>query len=338
MKAVTLISAIFCVGLAMFPSSISADSISVQTQQIAPAGNNICTSLSAYSFVPYVYDGSLHSFSFTVPDSSYVAIAGSVGESPIPFQLMTRQGTENNLQVHVDIETTPISGSLPVSVTLMSAKGGQAICMSVVLIQVSEPTGEVVTVPEPETTAPPLITIPPITPPVVIGEQPEEEGEIGTGTTSPEVIGEEEGSKVPFTIAGLQNKLVELCLAGSAPRLWILLVAVYAVIVIVAVFTQLPSPQTYSVGQRTATVIVPFALLAAFWFFSEACRTGLWAPITSIVLALAGLVGIYWNDPRITKYTTKITGFFVKTETQKKLPIPSSKAIVTPPPTKKPGA
>lgn len=336
--AISLISAIFCVGLALFPSSIAADIVSVQTKQLMSSGSNVCVPLSAYSFTPHVYDGALHSFAFTISDSSYVALAGTVGNTSIPFQFMTRRGTIDNLQVHVDIETTPISGSLPLSVTLMSAKGGQPVCISVVLMEVLAPSGQTVVVPQTDTIPPTVV----VTPPVTVIEQPEEgEGEIiNTGTTSPVITegeGDEEGA-VPFTIGGMQNKIVELCLAGSASRLWILLVAVFAVVAIIAVFAQLPAPQTYSRGQRTATILVPFILLAAFWYFSEACRVGIWAPITSVFIALAGLVGIYWNDPRVTPYTAWIKNLVVKTDPQKTLPIPNTKAMVTPPPTKKPDA
>lgn len=342
-RAITLISAIFCVGLAMFPSSIAADIVSVQTQQVIPAGGNTCVPLSAYNFTPYIYDGALHSFSFTIPDSSYVALAGTVGDTSIPFQLMTRSGTVDNLQIHVDIDTTSISGTLPLSVTLMSVKDGQSVCMSVVLMEV------------PGLISPTTVTvIPPTYVPAPIGLVPQtiteikEAGEVepvDIGTTSPEVaaeVGSSTEDVIPFTIGSMGNKIVELCLAGNTSRLWILLVATYAVIAIVAVFAQLPAPQVYSLTQRTATVLVPLALLAAFWFFSEACRVSLWAPVASVLIALLSLVGIYWNDPRTTPYTGWIKkAFGGETSPQKALPIPhakDSRAIVTPPPIKKPDA
>src|SRR3989344_8081280 len=132
--AIDFISAAFCVSLSVFPSSISADIVGTQTRALIAVAGSACVPLSAYGFTPYVYDGALHSFEFTVPDSSYVALTGTVGNTPIPFQFMTRRGdAADALRVHVDISTTPIHGMLPLSVTLLSAQGtGQSVCMSIV--------------------------------------------------------------------------------------------------------------------------------------------------------------------------------------------------------------
>ena len=158
--AITLISVMFSVAFAAFPGGAAADISSVRTQQLLPVGGNTCTPLSAYDFAPYVYDKTLHSFAFTVSNSSYVALAGSVGGTSVPFYLMTRHGDAMGaLRVHVDIPTTPVSEGLLLSVTLVSAQGGgQPVCMSTVSMMVSGTTGSAEGSVSVSTTAPTSIT------------------------------------------------------------------------------------------------------------------------------------------------------------------------------------
>src|SRR3989344_4948306 len=160
--AAAFISATFCVSLSAFPSAIAADTISTETRQVFPTGSNTCVPLSAYSFTPYIYEGALHSFEFTVPDNSYVALTGSVGNTPIPFRFMTRRGdAADALRVHVDISTTPIPGMLPLSVTLMSARGGQSVCMSTVVMTTS--SASISSTTPPQSTGDIGASVPPVT-------------------------------------------------------------------------------------------------------------------------------------------------------------------------------
>src|SRR3989344_2331414 len=121
------------VGLTL-PSKTFAAEVSVQTAQLLPPGSNTCAPLPVSGFTPYVYNGALHAFEFSVSDSSYVAIAGSAGNTSIPFNQMTRRiEASGTLRVHADMATTPIRGSLTVNVTMLSSKGaGQPVCISII--------------------------------------------------------------------------------------------------------------------------------------------------------------------------------------------------------------
>ena len=132
----------FVVLLTTFPVKASAlETISTQTMQVLPVGGNACAPVSATNFTSYIYDGALHSFEFTLPDPSYVALIGSAGNTPISFQTMTRRTDTitGSLRVHVDIPTTPILGMLPIRVTLLSARTGSPVCLMVVSISVTGP-------------------------------------------------------------------------------------------------------------------------------------------------------------------------------------------------------
>ena len=118
--------------LTALPTRASALEVASQTAQVLPVGGNSCAPVSVANFTPYVYDGALHSFDFTISDPSYVALMGSVGNTSIPFSLMTRRVDASGvLRVHVDIGTTPIRGTLPIKVTLLSSRTGSPVCLTV---------------------------------------------------------------------------------------------------------------------------------------------------------------------------------------------------------------
>lgn len=337
-SAVIFISATFCASLSVFPSTTKAEVVSVQTRQLLPAGNSACTPLSAYNFTPYVYDGALHSFEFTVPDSSYVALAGTVGDTPIPFQFMTRRGDASSaLRVHVDIQTTPIHGMLPLSVTLLSAQGtGQSVCMSIVIMATTAIAPQpVATTGEsgPTTTSKPTSQEPISVLPSSNNQIDATDEEDASPTASEAIIPAAPG----FTLASIQNKIVESCATtGSAMRLWVILLVMYIAAVAIATLAQPSTFRTYSQGQRVATILTPLVLLLAFWYFTESCRATLWAPVAAILIALVSLLALFWNDSRIAPYVSRFKTM-LKDSDQSPPATPSpSQPMITPPPTKKP--
>src|SRR3989344_5417979 len=106
------------------PVTAHGAEVAVQTAQLLPPGANTCAPAVVSGFTPYMYEGALHSFEFTVADSSYVAIVASVGSIDIPFNQMSRQVTQSGVRIHADLATTPIRAALPITVTMLSAKGG----------------------------------------------------------------------------------------------------------------------------------------------------------------------------------------------------------------------
>src|SRR3989344_6150595 len=83
-----LAACVLFASISAFPVQTSA--LEVSTQQVLPPGGSACAPTSAVNFTPYIYEGELHSFEFTLPDASYVALLGSVGHTPISSQQMTR--------------------------------------------------------------------------------------------------------------------------------------------------------------------------------------------------------------------------------------------------------
>ena len=333
--AVAVISMALCLSLSSFPTSVSADIIGVQTRALIPVEGSSCVSLSAYGFTAYEYDGALHSFEFTVPDSSYVALSGSVGNTSIPFQFMTRRGAGDALRVHVDIATTPITGTLPIRVVLVSAKGAQqSVCMAAVIMSVQKGGQSSDSSVAGNTVSP----VQPSTPVTVKPNLPRDNGEdLTTGTTTPSVVGTSSVvATAPSILAGLQNAVLRSCaVTNGAIRLWIILLAVYAIMVALVVFVEHPALRTYSLTERAVTIVIPFILLFGFWYIVESCRATPWAPIGAMIIALLGVAALYRNDSHVSMYSKRAqTLFTVKSEESQK---PSSNApMITPPPASKP--
>jgi len=273
------------------------DATLVQTSQLLPPGGNSCAQLPVTGFTPYVYDGALHAFEFDVPDSSYVAIGGTVGDTVIPFNHLLRMTNgAGNLRVHADIATTPIQGSLIVSVTMLSAKGPtQPVCMSVVISGVADQGGTAPVTATPSTPSIPATPAPSVseTPEEVIDEESIEE----EPTTDDEEESMEETSATSTSaVTTMANSISDYCLGGGALKLWIILLVVYALVVLGTILGQPKLPTTFRSQEWTATaIVVPFLLLFGFWYFAESCRTSAWIPVAATVIALAGLSAAFWE-------------------------------------------
>src|SRR3989344_1069567 len=283
------------VSFIIIPKQASAAELSAQTAQILPLGGSTCTPLAVSGFTPYVYGGALNSFEFYVHDTSYVALIGSAGGTSIPFNTMTRRaGPSGSVQIHVDVAATPINGTLPVAVTLLSAKGsGQPVCISVVTATVQSSGSVAVITPispspivrptPPAPTPAPAKPAPTTSAPAPVTPTPATTG--GAAATSP-------------LLASIQNSLRSACVAdGGAVRIWFLLLAVYALIVIAALFWR-PSqiPPAYGKEWVASAITIPFILLFGFWYLVESCRISPWVPAIAILIALAGLLAAFWND------------------------------------------
>ncbi len=276
------------------PSFASAAEVSVQTAQLLPLGANTCPAASVSGFTPYVYNGSLDAFEFTVSDSSYVAIAATVGNTGIPFNQMTRLGDASGaVRIHADLQSTAVGPGLPVSVTLLSAKGsGQPVCITMVSTTVTH-DGDLVIAPPAPTPAP---TPKPVTPPVTVAPKP-----APTPAPTPVSVTPSTSTKPTVTATSAafmttQNILKGMCTGAGADRLWFILLAVFAAIVAFAVFGQSQVPPALRSQEWTAAaIVVPFLLLFGLWYFVESCRTTPWVPVIATIIALAGLGVAFWE-------------------------------------------
>lgn len=282
--------------LLIAPSFASAAEISVQTAQLLPPGSNTCTPASVTGFTPYIYDRSLHSFEFTVGDSSYVAIAATVGNVNIPFNQMTRMGAAAGaVRIHADLPSMPVRGGLPISVTMLSAKGsGQPVCITSVATTIT-PSGGLSLTPPSAAPSPTPVTSP------------------ATGTTAPKPKptpapasavkpatttggGAKETTATSAAFATTQNILKDICTGAGADRLWFILLAIFVAIVAFAVFGQAQLPPAMRTQEwMAAAIVVPFLLLFGLWYFAESCRTSPWVPVIATIIALAGLAIAFWE-------------------------------------------
>ena len=302
--AVRLLLAVIVVGVgivamsAVFPSHVFAAEVSVQTAQLLPPGSNTCAPLAASGFTPYVYDNALHAFEFTLQDSSYVAVIGTVGNTNIPLNQMRRQiDSTGALRIHADVATTQIRGSLPITVTLLSAKGpSQPVCVSVVVTTLLGSGSAAPTpAPAPSSGASSAPAPKPSTPAAAAT----------TSKTKPSSVGDKDKTKTGTSTAALavtQNvvtALKDICSPKNAPTLWVILLVLYAAGVAAVVFGK-PKMPAFMQSQESiaAAIVVPFLLLFGLWYFAESCRINAWAPAIATIIALAGLSVAFWEKPK----------------------------------------
>lgn len=319
----------FTIVLATFPVKAFALDAATQTSQVLPAGGNNCPAVSATNFTPYIYEGGLHSFEFTVSDASYVALAGSAGNTPISFNLVTRKTDPSGmLRLHVDIETTPISGTLPLKVTLLSARAGSPVCMTVVSVGVSSaglaPVQNISSV----NTIPRTVTAAPTTSGSSATPAPKPSTSTDPVPTSKQVL----TTSMPDGSAVGTAKVAfgKMCSSEtSAYRLWLILLVLYILTVGAILWAEFPVSATWArTPERVATItLVLLLLLLTFWYFSISCRAALWMPLMAFLVAVLGLLAAFWNHPRVTQ-------MLLIQETKQPTPAPvktTSPTIITPP-------
>lgn len=294
----TSLAGLFAFGtLLIAPNLVSADTIQASTNQILPAGGNSCVALSTSDFKVYVYDGAVHSFEFTVPDISYVAVGGSLGGETIPFWLTSRRvDGAGNLRIHVDVSTTPVTGTLPASITLLSSKQGQPTCVSTVTMAITPRSGVVG-----ETTT---SFVP--TPNVASGVLPsaqtpaKPEHQAMEGAEAPVTPTEEKAAVIPAAITSTKAFVTKMCSYNDGSQVWAMLLALYALIVAAALLSPIRSIWGVEAWVlRLALVAIPLGFLLAFWFLAEYCRAGYMPLVTSIIVGAAGAYGVYRTQPRI---------------------------------------
>lgn len=294
-----LAAAAFTLLLTAFPVKALALDATTQTSQVLPVGGNACSPVSATNFTPYIYDGALHSFEFTISDASYVALIGSTGNTSIPFNLMTRKTDASGmLRIHVDVQTTPIAGTLPLKVTLLSARSGSPVCLTVVSMGVGSGPVAIQNIPT-VNTPPTTVSVAPATPPVASTPKPSPVTPVPT-TQQVLTTSSSEGS----VVAGIQNPFRNLCASdASAYRLWLILLVLYMLIVGAVLWAEFPMSVPWArTPERIATIILALLLLLlAFWYFSISCRAALWMPLVAFLVAVLGLLAAFWNHPRVTQ-------------------------------------
>lgn len=283
---------------AMTPAPATAAELSIKTAQVIPPGgtHSACIPVQASNFVAHVYGGKLHSFDFSLSDPSYVAVAASAGDTGIPFNLMTRRIDQTGaLITHVDMPATAVGTGLPITVTLLSARGAPLpVCLTSVSTAVPGAVPHVYPAASGSSTRT-------STPAASVTEEPEAQEsktESGQGSASVALpIISNIGTSIGQAIRGA-------CATPTASqRTWLILLLAYLVVIGVTLWAEFPlSLPALRTPERAAGIIMVLLLfLLAFWYFSEACRTAAWMPLTAILIAALGVLAAFRNHPRVSR-------------------------------------
>lgn|SRR3989344_624701 len=279
----------------LLPIGASALTIDVQGAQILPASASIpsvCADMQITGFTQFVYDGELHSFEVTVPDSSYVVVAGALNGSNIPLNFITRYNdAANGVRMHVDVPSTSMEEGASIMLTLLSGKGvGKQVCAAVATI-----------------TLPSEVRAPVKSAPAARSNWQRED----TGGISSEVSqGKKEvtptdntASSTPTLMTRVQKRLDATCaVPGATSRLWTVLLALYLLVVAAAILAQPPFKiDTRSSVLLGAAIVVPLLILFAIWKISPVCHPGKWAPLFAALIATFGFVAGFRRHPSFKK-------------------------------------
>lgn len=267
------------------PAAVAADTAintppSVNAEQIL-SGNAPCA-VPSVSVTPYIYSGVMDSFDVNVSDPTYVSLAGKVGNFNIPLQLMTRRMNSNgSVRIHIDIPSTPIAGSVPVSITMLSAQ--QGICAATVSFAVQGPA-------------------PILAPPATIPVMPEQTSEpTSSPTSAPQgfattTLPAVTSSIVAGPFSSISGSISRICEVNQGSyELWLTLLAAYFVFVVATVFSNMPALRESNTLSTTA-ILVPFLALFLLWYAMPECRAASWTGVIAALIAIGGLVALYRGE------------------------------------------
>ncbi len=300
-------------------AEMSANASAQTVQLLPPNVGNTCPQLQTPIFKAYVYDNAVNSFDVTIADPSYVAIAGTIGETQIPFNLMTRfVDASGILHMHVDTEAVSVRGTLPVTLTLLSVRPDKTVCAATISATlVGSSSGSSVSSPTGSGSGQSTYTPPAKGQKPVMGKPDVVGGIIDTKSPDGEVV----------KSVGIQNALAMVCATASgATRLWTVLLAVYLLIVAATILAQ-PSnkPSDQSSVLLGAAIVIPLIVLLGVWGSAASCRVGMWAPIAALAIAAVGFALGFRNHNQFSKTFTPV-------QAPKSPPMPSTKPLITPPP------
>ena len=270
-----ILSAVLYIGLlvvGIFGNAVSAEATTL------PA---VCTNTPVVQdFKPYVYEGDLHSFDYTVVgDGTPVATATVVGGNALESRFTTywKTDTAQATKIHVDVPSWyGIAGEVHIMVSVMTATGVGCVVQKEFVVQLPVRHIDAV-VPVTHPTQPAQQTGTPST------VRPVEKGETSETDKNPDTNGK--GAIGSPSVGAMSG---DKCI--SWPKMtWIFL----TLICIVAVFVIVDSLPYLLAGNgvRFAVVLlVMFLVLLALWFMFDRCREHRWFPIAVTVLTLGTLV------------------------------------------------
>lgn len=264
---------LFCV------PGITHAATAVDVHQVLPPQGQSCPVLGATDVTPYIYNGNLNSFDISITDQSYVAIAATVGETPVPFQFISRwydQGA--GVRLHIDLAPYRLSQDTPITVTLISAHAGGTPVTCVAVLSTVLPAAA----PAPSH---------PVSGSTGSTGYPWSNIGYGSGSQQHQGQGSTTASSGPMLVT-VTHSLGGTCGTNNGPvRLWVVLLVLYAIFVWILASQKEEAwkdGRDWSVG----LTVVGFIALLFFWYISASCRTGAWAPVIATLIACAGLIAL----------------------------------------------
>lgn len=289
---------LFIIGFSPVQTFAQTTPGSVQTGELIPPGQNTCQVVSITSIQPHIYGGVLESFDVTISDTSnsYVGALAQVGNTSIPLTFISRwAGNPSGLMIHVDTPDTPVTGVLPITLTLLSSPSNAPTCITTVsfavsgseVTQATQATGQPGSASQSQTA--------PISSTNSVPTHTQSTYPVSGGvSTSKHSTSTQEGTGLGTSTAAAaasisnSNFFSSVCSGNNAFRLWFVLLVIYVIIVAIVVFSE-PWFLESSVIGSTAVILVPLILLLAFWYFSASCRAASWIPVVACIIAIIGL-------------------------------------------------
>ncbi len=292
-----LYAAVFVFGLFVFTGITEA----ALPEPYAVNPTPTCVSPKIQNFTPYIYDGELHSFEYTVSGSENpLVVATVVGERGIEYRYTTQRRGEGLSRVHVDVPGWyGFSGDTRIVASV--ATGADAHCWSVAefRVKLSGPTKSAATVtaitPVATPTVKPRTETPPSpkgvrildnttsagTPPAPTAPKDSEEPISSDASLTREMI---TSISAFFGAGASKNQCRDL--PQSA---WIaLLIAI--IVALLVVIDRLPYLLKGNGVQFAISHLIVFVVALTLWFIFDGCRSHRWFPIAVTVLVLLTLL------------------------------------------------
>jgi hypothetical protein len=275
--------------LAAAPSAVHADTPLVRTVQVVPpsATSTACAPLQLLSVTPHITNNVLESFDVVVSNPNYVALIANAGTTAIPFNYMTRwQADGGSLRIHVDVPSTSLGSSLPVSMTLLASPQGSPTCLASISFNIAG-TGAAPTQSQGSTGNTSN------TPADASNTSSESTSGLSSSSNSSAQSSSSTSTGTTSILANtMQNRLQRLCTGSSTYELWFVLLALFIVITALTALIQPPlAARSYILPP--VLILVPLVLLLGFWYFAPLCRTANWIPLVMGIVAIVGIAAAF---------------------------------------------
>lgn len=237
----------------------------------------ICSSPTASNFTPYVYNGHLDSFEYTIEnpqgDSHLPLSISVVGEDvDLLYVSVWKIPGSNNVLVHVDVpESIALGKDVEIDVThLQITQGPPPICISGAVFHVKLADSYT-----------PSVTYPANTTPV---STPTNQPTQQPATNTVPVV----NTDTPVVPAATTTGAGEQCTSLGA--WWLALLALLDILVSATLLVMMSVIAKTNLRLALA-VLIPPAFFIAVWYFFNSCHTNTWLPILAIILAIIVLIG-----------------------------------------------